>query len=341
MPKTGDDGMPVTYDEFFDLCDLMLSKGITPFIWAGDSGYMNKFLSAVAANYCGEEDWSANYDFSGTAKIITDYTTLKEEEVEISPSNGYLLSQQAGKYQALRFLERILSNSEYYYEDSLLKTYSNVDAQEQFVYSKLDNEPIAMIIEGSFWENEARKNEIFERSVRDYPIEAAKNRNFGIMSLPLSNDRASAVGKQSTLADIASSYAFINSNVKSNEMLLKLSKDFLQFAYSDASLIEFTTMTNMTKGVNYKLSSQQYDALGEYGQQIWDLKKSSVVAYELSNSDIFMGNTKIFNISKRFSSVVNGDSYLLPVNALTAEEVKITALDYFKGMKVNANDWTY
>ena len=341
VANTGDDGMPVTYDEFFALCDYMLSKGITPFIWTGEStGYMNKFLSAIAANYGGEEDWSANFNYSGKAKIITDYTTLQEEEVEITAENGYLLSQQASKYQALRFLERILSTSEYYHEDSLLKTYSNIDAQEQFIYSKLDNEPIAMIIEGSFWSNEAHKNGIFERSIRDKG-DKAKNRNFGIMSLPLANDKNAAIGKQSTLADIGISYAFINANVKTNEMLLNLSKDFLQFAYSDQSLIEFTTMTSMTKAMNYSLSTQQYDALSKFGQQIWDLKKSSVVTYELSDSEIFLNNTRIFNYSTRFTSIVDGDSYLLPINALSNKQKDISALDYFKGMKVSENDWKY
>ena len=193
--ETGDDGMPVTYDEFFALCDYMLSAyNITPFVWTGESsGYILKFISALAANYGGAEDWYANYSFGGQAKIISDYDTLEESTVQITPNNGYLLSAQAGKYYALRFLERMLSNSGYYHGDSISRTYSHVEAQEDFIYSKLENEPIAMIIEGSFWENEAAP--IFQRSIQDKG-DAAKNRKFGIMSLPLGT---SAVTRKTAL----------------------------------------------------------------------------------------------------------------------------------------------
>ncbi len=336
--ETGDDGMPVTYDEFFDLCDVMVAQGITPFIWSGEAyGYLIKLMSQIAANYGGLEDWSQNFKFNGAAKIITDYETMKEDTVMIDSSNGYLLSQQAGKYQALRFLERMISNPDYYYVDSLLTTYSNVDAQEQFVNSKFENAPIGMIIEGSFWEGEAQAVGIFERSIRDKG-EQARNRRFGIMSLPRGNSYEECQGKPSVLTDIGVSYAYINANVKNNEVLLNLSKDFLKFCYTDVSLKEWTKMTSQTKAVNYSLTTDEYNELTEFGQQLWDLKKRSVVAYEISDSDIYLADQNIFIFYERFTSVVKGESFRTPITALSTGT---SAKDYFKGMRKTENDWKW
>lgn len=334
---TGDDGMPVTYDEFFNLCDLMVSQGVTPFIWTGEfSGYLLKFLSQIGANYSGFEGWSANLTFNGQTQIITD-SSLTETTVTITPETGYQLASQAGKYQALKFLERMLSNPDYYYCDSLLKTYSNTEAQEQFVYSKLDNEPIAMLIEGSFWENEAKADLIFERSIIDKG-ERAKNRKFGIMSLPLGNGDVS--NKKTALMENGMSYAFINANIKNNQLLVDLCKEFLVFCYTDVSLAEFTSSTNMTKAVKYDLSTTQYQNLTAFGKQLWDLRKSSDVIYQISNSRMLLENPKIFDFSTRFKTVVTVNDlkkdYLLPITALRDG---VSALDYFLGMAVSEDDW--
>ena len=333
--NTGDDGMPVTYDEFFALCDYMLSAyNITPFVWTGESsGYILKFISALAANYGGAEDWYANYSFGGQAKIISDYDTLEESTVQITPNNGYLLSAQAGKYYALRFLERMLSNSGYYHGDSISRTYSHVEAQEDFIYSKLENEPIAMIIEGSFWENEAAP--IFQRSIQDKG-DAARNRKFGIMSLPLGT---SAVTRKTALLDNSLSYAFINANIKNNPVLVRLAKLFLQYCYTDESLAEFTRTTNMTKAVDWDYLSEDgedYAALSDFGRQLWDLKSNSDVVYQISDNNLFMNNSNMFEYTERFISTVNGTPYLLPITALRDG---ISAINYFKGMYVDANTW--
>ena len=329
---TGDDGMPVTYDEFFYLCDVMVSKGITPFVWTNEfSGYLLKFISALAANYGGYEDWFANYSFTGNAKIF-DTDTMTESEISVTPSTGYVLSQQAGKYYALDFFKKILSNSDYYTSNSLLTTFSNIDAQTDFIYSSLENKPIAMIIEGSFWENEARKNNIFENSVNSFGSRA-ENRNFGIMSLPLGND---GQAKKTTLLDNALSYAFVNANIKSNENLVKLSKRFVQYCYTDESLKEFTITTNMTKAVNYSLTDADYNSLSAYGKQLWDLRKASDVVYQISDSKIFMNNPTMFDFSNRFTSVVGGNTYLLPI---TAYRANVSSKDFFNGMKKTEQSW--
>lgn len=123
QPKTSDDGLPADYEQFFALCDYMVRKGVTPFIWTGKvNDYLNYLLQALFLSYCGAEEALYNVTFDsgeGTTEIVSRFENGQPvtERVGITPQTGYLLSRQAGKYYALSFLKTILSDSDYYYRD--------------------------------------------------------------------------------------------------------------------------------------------------------------------------------------------------------------------------------
>ena len=95
------------------------------------------------------------------------------EKVVISAENGnqYLFKNMAGLYYALEFAAEVFSNENYYYEESKVGTFTFVSAQKQFLKSGLNNKPrIGMLIEGSYWYNEAVSYGTVERVSNTYPL---------------------------------------------------------------------------------------------------------------------------------------------------------------------------
>jgi hypothetical protein len=114
-PSTSDDGLPATYDDFFKLCDQMVSKNITPINWGGKTPeYVNALAECLQIDYEGAENMRVAYTSSGTAehlvKNINADGTVELYSEEITPETGYLpWTKQAGRYYALSFVERLLT----------------------------------------------------------------------------------------------------------------------------------------------------------------------------------------------------------------------------------------
>lgn len=124
---------------------------------------------------------------------------------------------------------------------------SHLGAQEEFIYSSLENDaPIAMLIDGSYWYNEAK--DIFRRSENTYK-EKAKDRNFAWMSLPTqySGSVKEGEGKKNALLEILSSYSFINANIKDKPEIVKMAKMFLQYCYTEEALVDFSVTTGFPR----------------------------------------------------------------------------------------------
>lgn len=335
--NTYDDGLPSTVEDFYTLFEYMISKNITPMIWAGAaSNYVTRIVRALAASLSGSpEAWKINYTLSGTAEIITDYDTLASEKVTITPSNAYLLAQQKSKYQGLLFLQKIFENTDNFHKDSLSSTLSHTDAQETFIYSSLENKPIGMMIEANYWYNEA--GAAFERSIEEYG-EAAKNRRFGFMPMPTvySGEVNENTPKQ-TLVSISSAYSFINGNVAgtAKEELAKL---FLQYCHTDETLQDFTKVTNTFKPYDYDIENV-VSSLNSYGQNVWEMQKNSAgLVLPLDGNKMFIENSADITESMAgFTAQVGDTFYSIPVHAL---KKGVTAIDYFKGMKVSESAWT-
>ena len=309
-----DDGLPSTYEEFFKLCDYMLVRNVTPFVWTGShaTGYTHYLLEAVFNAYSTKTEMMLPLTMDsgeGSIRVISGFDASGNptiENVQVDEESGYQIFQQAGRYYALNFLEKILSKKDYYYTLSTNSTFSHYNAQEQFIYSSLENKPIAMLIDGTWWTNEA--DEAFE-----------------------------SVGEEYAMKDALRSYAFINGNVKDANKL-KLAKEFLKFCYSDAALQEFTVATGVPKGVKYSLTNDQKNGLSYYAQNIWSYKNSYEVVYNLSDNKIFMNDENAF-VADVWTTTVDGTDYLYPYSAFRSTTATVTAVEYFKGMKVSANEW--
>lgn len=301
-----DDGLPATYDEFARLLEYIADSGETPLIWSGQvhQNYLDKFMSSLAADYEGLDDFMLNYTFKGTAHHLVQGIDANTGEVtlrgatEIMPKNGYEMYTSAGRYYAMEFMQEAVSDSRYYYYLSFNGTHSHTNAQDDFLRSKDRSSRIAMLIDGSYWENEA--DDTFEymsnNNVND--PDSRYSRKFGFMPLPKPTEED---GTENTLFDFLYSLGFINANIEDDPVLFPLAKKFLKFVNTEQSLREFTVITGSPKALEYDLTEDDLSRMSFYGRSLWNLKANSDVVYPYSTGAIFLNNQSDFVFANSFA----------------------------------------
>lgn len=331
---TDDDGIPATYDEFFMLCGWITQNGDTPITW--DNGnrqkYLNWFISSLAASYEGLEQTNLNYTFSGTAKnfvsVANDGTVTKLPETEISSENGYELAKQAGKYYGLTFIEQLAKNDWYYSPAGL----TNTDAQDKFIQG-IGETYVAMLMDGVWWENEADSTFTSEELAG---MPSRKDRNYGFMPLPAATnekatERANALnaGKNGyTLLDTHNSLCFIGKGL--SEDTRKLAIDFIQFAYTDKSLAEFSITTDTTKALKYTMSDADKAKMSAYGRSIINMQERADVVYSFSREKFYQDNeASLADYDAAFRAEVDGNTVSVPLDSFVGGKSVKT---YFDGL---------
>lgn len=278
-----DDGMPKTYEEFSKMMKWMRDDGVTPFVYSSDkemSKYALRMLSSFWSDDEGYDQINLHYTLNGTAnRIVTGFNdgvpTIESKEINVE--NGYELSKQLGVYNALRFARDVLVSDDQNYDGRP----SVEHAQQKFI-GRNGVVNCAMLIEGTWWENEARGY-----------IEAAQkyvDTNYGLMAIPKADE--SKVGEPATFMNLNRSYGFINKASKN----MKLAKEFFAFLHKDAELEAFTKETNMTRALKYTISDETKASLSTYAKDLVAIKESDKVnifspysssKFEIDNSGFF------------------------------------------------------
>ena len=342
--NTYDDGLPSSFEEFDKLLDRMVSLKVAPFVWAGQyPEYTNHMLLGMWAAFTGKDEFMLNFNYGkdsltdgGSSHTVTgfDGVTPTVEVKDIAPATGYYLKQQEGKYYPLRVLEKVVNDSRYY-SDLITGVTTHMDAQRFYLNSDLENKPIAMLIDGSYWYNEAK--DAFAASENKYK-DKARNRQFAWMPLPrqASGSVTEGNGTKNTLVESLSSFAVINNNIRNKPDKIALAKTFLQYCYTDESLVEFTRMTGIPKGLSYEMKDEDIAEMSYYGKSLFEVKSKSDVVYPYSDNRIFIYNQERVLDSSSWSSTVGGTPYVYPYTAIKAGK---SAKDYFLGMEISASDW--
>lgn len=325
-----DDGLPATYEEFFKLCDRMVDCDVIPLTWSGEYGkaYFNGVFSRLMATFEGKEQTMLNLTFNGTAKHLVDSISTTGEvtykaATPITEETGYKIYETAGRYYALKFVEGIFSNRDYYdFEKVNNGSDSHTDAQTRFVLSNYNpsQKPIGMFIDGTYWENEAAGVGVFTTLENVYKTKREDTR-FAYMPMPKVD--STHIGENDVVIENSYSLAFINANVQTRcPEKIDLLKKFIKFAYTDESLREFTINTNSMKAVSYELTSADKEKLSYYTRTLVDTLANSDAIYPLSNCSKFSKNQTKLSLNATFS--VN--NYEFAMNAL---KDGVSAKDYF------------
>lgn len=283
---TYDDGLPETWEQLKVLMTRMVTKNITPFTWSGMyDTYRQRFMNYIWASYEGADDFLLNYSFSGT----------DSDSGDIDYSNGYLLQKQNGKYAALKVAEYIVKNSTLYSENAMKTSQSHSQAQTEYLTSVEKEKRIAMLLEGTWWENEARGT--FDGMIKYSPDYAYGVRRFGYMPFPRFIGSAGIPdtdqSKTTLLCDAGSGAVIAKKNVDHPELV----KKFIAYLLRTDTQAMFTATTGLPMPYSYSLTEDQYASMTNYARTIWDLVTSedAELVYPVYDTPIRIENTTFFS----------------------------------------------
>ena len=300
------DGLPATFDEIFALCEYMTQKGVTPFTWAGGVPVVATYaLVNLWADYEGKENYYLNYSHSGTATTLVNsmggtgkpnasgtYDDMMPA-TPINESNADLLKRQAGRYVALDFMQRLVSNGNFYTDLSFSPSETNLTAQGTYLLSRLEStkKPIAFLFDGVWWENEADESGKFE----EYSVygETRQTRKFGWLPFPKATTTQlnDADNRRTISTNCNNSLSFINGNIK-DENVLKCAKKFYQFIHTDNELQEFSVVTGTLKPMKYSIPLEKQNKMSAFGKEILALRANEYVdiVYTYARTDDFVNH---------------------------------------------------
>lgn len=301
---TYDDGMPATYEQFFAMMDEMVKDNVTPIQW-GSREYITWFFGSLFADYEGFEDLMMNYTLEGEAELVkldtldVENMTYETEKVSITQQNGYELARQEGYLYVLDFAEQFFRGKGYYDPNISMSTaYKISDAQLAFVRNArtTDKKPVAMLVEGCWWENEAIT--AFQET---YGPDATKFDNEMEMKwMPLPKATEAQVGSENIQVAPLNSYCFINANI--TEEKVEAAELFLQFCHTDMMMEEFTALTGMFKPYEYEVSNDKVTASTK---SILEVRENSRIVYPMDDNPVYLSSTQKFRLAELFYSKFN------------------------------------
>lgn len=323
---TRDDGMPATYAQFKDLLKKIIRSNVTPFVWSGSvTVYQTMAATAWWVDYEGYDNFSLNYTLDGQYTFAGD-----SAPTTITASNAALLQKQEGKRYALQFVSDLVRNPQNYTLSSGGTTKDHLGAQYEYVKSYPSGQPVAMMLESDWWENEARNNNAFSDMVPIYGDQwAYGTRRYAYMPVP--KTEGSAQG-ETVLSTSSTCCTFINGNISGE--LLAIAKDFMQFMHTESALQVFNTYTGMCRPYEYTLTEEQYNSLTYFSQYIYDMYKGDnavKVVHDVNTSSLRKNNVVYFRDNWEWYSTVGSVPYSNPFKAFSSSG-SLTVDDYFGGL---------
>lgn len=337
-----DDGLPSSVDELIRLCEYIKARSCKPFIYY-NSGYANqtyaqKLTNSLWVSLEGYDGAMAQYKFdsNGTqTTIVTDFSgaTPTTEDIVITKENAYKVYSQQSRYDALRFCEYLFSDINNFHADSMVTGEGkHLEVQKSFMNPEAK---VAMLLEGTYWRNEAEKVGTFS----DYP--EYRNTETRFMPLPVQGTGSvtEGNGKEPTAFDTLASFSFINAKMKATngdkyEDVVQVAKDFMKFCYSDAELSAFTVSTGVTRDLEYQLGDA-YSQLNSYAKSVWDVKQNGKIVNPISGDVTYIKNGDYFAKNAE-GAIWKTNIYSNTQNPCDAfswnRETKYTAKDYFTGI---------
>ena len=298
IPGTYDDGLPATYEQFYYLMNELIDNNITPITWSGKylNEYGRRLLYTVWANNEGYEQMRLNYTFNGTAKTLIDIDSAgnitERSDTVITNDNGYLLTHQRGKYDALDFFDNmleILKKDSKGYNLATKDSIDHLNAQDNFLRSvvRAENQSsqykrIAMFHDGAYWENEATST--FNAMGAGY---GKKDRHIGWMPIP--HPSVEGAGK-TVFFGASTGMIMVNANIAETPELLDVVTKFLQFMNTRKSLVEFMQMTSMTRCMDFTMTEEEKAEMSYFGQCLYEKFKSSDIFDPMSNNPVYLRN---------------------------------------------------
>lgn len=340
IPGDYDDGLPQTYDQFFKLCDKIAGyQDYVPVSWPGSyaAQHLEGLLQTLVADYEGSANISRRINFSGSEQLVAldgngkisiddnGKVVLDSAATNIGHDNGYDVFRQAGIYYGLSFIEKLVKTSKYFNEKNAFGTYSQRDAQDDFIYAGKDGKGRmipAMLVDGDWWQSEA--TDTFNDTTQ---YGTKYERNFKYMPFPKATTEQ--IGQNACNIDFDFAYSFVSSSTAPEKVAI--AADFIQFVHTNEQMVQFTKITNTIKALNYTMNDDDLAELTPYGKSLFQYKKSGK-----SDTIILAGSDakflQYFGKIKEPYSASYGDLKYTPVQAFHEIPDQANAKNYFEKM---------
>lgn len=266
---TYDDGQPQTETEFTAMIQAIMPVA-KPFIYTGGHlDYVEPILRAAFAQIAGipASDTFYTYDSKGV-----NFALRGAAAEPITVDNGYKVFGAAGLYTGLEFINTYFNESTLLHP-ACLGLASHTDTQKNYIlgYRNINTNPLsAILIEGNWWENEARGS--FEGLGED---RAYGKRDYRFMLLP---DFAGQKGIDGTghgsVFSVQDNGAFVVPKTEDKEKLAAI-KEFLTFTLSEENLRKFTVETGVIRPYQYSLTDEDRAAMTRFAVTAYDVYRDA------------------------------------------------------------------
>lgn len=360
---TYDDGLPVTYSQFFQLLQRIKQESCVPFTWTSDywNAYFQNFSEVIKGYYDGEDEFLKNYaaelDTTGVNVTLMDLEKFKtlaphtygsfseaplkaiSSEKNVTWHNIADLQLQPSVYYTLCFAKDIMdeSNGRNFTAFSVGSGESHMAAQERFLRSVVEPQVtdgrVAMLIDGGWWENEA--SWVFEDMAKNYDEKySMENRRFGIMPIPLPDDRETPyetkfVSTTGTMAMFA----------KKSTDVPELAKKFLSFIYSYEGA-EILTNNGFVLPFDYGIDVSDSDTLTYYKKQRIEVYNAKNLMFNVPNSTIGKYNENLIYSGWNFGNsrgIMNAFRVFFE-QKWTPEQYFLDTQEYYKNQDITGLD---
>ncbi len=334
---TADDGLPASVEEFKQLTDCMVERGVTPFVcYASTYHYADYLLHAMWATLEGANGvnlYISNDGGSyGTTEIVKVENgkvlknadgTPQTETLAVDGNNNWKMSYMASKYYALDFFEHIFNKTNinsYYEKDGLSSTVSHTDIQNRFIESEVTNgKPVAFLIDGNYWENESREAGNFAHLKQTSASYYENELDYQLFSLPTQYmGKGVAVGevvdgettyyegksetdvKKQVGISTGRQYMFLNKTALNGDAsAIEAAKLFAQFLYTEESLNEFVKDTGLlVEGINFTVTDATKSAVSEFVRNSVELQQDQMdIVVPLSTQNEFPLNSNHYDLT--------------------------------------------
>lgn len=327
---TEDDGLPITMADFEKLCRYMKDQdGVSPLCWSGNIvGYRSDYINTFWANYEGADDWYINVTGEGTDSEFG--------EISVEKQNGYKLAGQAGRKAALTFAEKIVRNG--WYDTNASSGTSHTEAQNRFLNSKLNDtlgtgNRIAMMLEGGWWENEAKDT---INTMTQYGDEYV-NRRFGVMTYPRMDSGSYVDANGNNEMVLVSVTPYSNVGIKKSAKQVEAAELFLIYTTTEKCLRTYTRMTGSTRCYHYTLTDEDKAQMSNYKVSLWNYYERSIksgnIRYIAGPGRFGQFNTGCVQSSFAVTITDVGGYNATDAFALFIYNTNVTANDYFNAYK--------
>lgn len=355
---TEDDGLPSSLTELIILCAKIKQLGYKPFAFpGGHKNYSDILFAGLWTSLAGYDEIRAGYDFNGELEIVTDFTNenlfegidyikkpVTEKKTISSEAEGYYSTQTAARYYAYAFME-ICEKEEFFAEISYNDNASHISTQGRFLTNELTSqENIAMLIEGSYWYNEAydngevkkyqalKKDNTAQKDVRWMPLPTSLNKSVKV--------NENGVRNQYTFTQSGNSFAVINARTKNKgEGVVNAAKKFLQFTYTDEELSYRVGRHGVyCTGVSHPVSDEDAAKLNVFQNSVISAAQNAKLVLPSAQNETFMyqrANLKVDG--KQYIRIIyDNKEYYSVVNFIRNN---ITAKEIFEVSEIKADSW--